>query len=110
MLQRLLKSTTMLVPAESWKAKAASKAASTLAKIPREWRLAEADLERASKQRNLTGPFIEQYLNSEELEVIRQDATLIVNRVKKGEYSAKRVALAFCKTAAIAHQIVSHAN
>lgn len=96
--------TMMLEP--PWEAKAAAKKASTLDKIPREWRLNEADLENASKQRDLTGPFIQQYLNPDELEIVRQDATALVNKLKKGEYTAKRVTVAFCKAAAIAHQIV----
>lgn len=93
--------------ADSWKAKAAAKTASTRAKIPPEWRLSEADLNKATKQKDLTGTFIEQYLEGEDLEVIRQDTTSIVAKIKAGEWSAKRVTLAFCKTASIAHQIVS---
>jgi amidase len=96
----------MILPAESWKARAAAKVASTKAKIAPEWRLSEPDLEKATKQRDLTGAFIQQYLTSDELEVIQQDAVFIVTKIKAGEWSAKRVTLAFCKTAAIAYQIV----
>jgi amidase len=91
----------------SWEIRAAAKTASTRAKIAPEWHLSEADLDKAGKQRDLTGPFIQQYLDDKELEIIRQDSTSIVAKIKTGEWSAKQVTLAFCKTAAVAHQIAS---
>ena len=97
----------MLIQTESWEARAAAKKASILTKIAPEWRLAQSDLDKADQQRNLTGPFIQQYLDNSEAEIIRQDATVIVEKVRTGHYSAKRVALAFCKCAAVAHQIAS---
>ncbi|KAI9781915.1 MAG: hypothetical protein M1816_002138 [Peltula sp. TS41687] len=95
----------MLVKDESWKAKAAAKRLSTIAKIPKEWLLDKEDLAKASKQRDLTGPFIEQYLSAEEVEIVRQNSVSIVNNIRGGKYSALEVARAFCKTAAISHQI-----
>lgn len=97
----------MLLQTESWQARAAAKRASILAKIAPEWRLAQPDLDKAARQRNLTGPFIQQYLDSSETEIIRQDAAAIVAKIRNGHYSARRVTLAFCKCAAIAHQIAS---
>lgn len=90
-----------------WQAKAAAKRASVLAKIPPEWRLSEADLDRASKQRDLTGAFIEQFLTVEEIAIISQASVSLVAQIREGKYSAVQVTRAFCKTAAIAHQIVS---
>lgn len=90
-----------------WQAKAAAKTASTRAKIAPEWRLSEADLEKVAKQRDLTGPFIQQYLDDDDLDVIQRDTLAIVAKLKTGEWSATRVTRAFCKTAAIAHQIAS---
>lgn len=97
----------MLSGQESWEIKAAAKRASTYAKIPKEWLLDEATLDRASKQRNLTGAFIEQLLTADEAAIIGQGSVLIVAKVRAGEYSSVQVARAFCKTAAIAQQIVS---
>lgn len=97
----------MLIQTESWEARAADKIASTLAKIPPKWRLAQSELDKAARQRNLTGPFIQQYLDSDEIEIICQDATTIISKITNGQYSAKRVTFAFCKCAAIAHQIAS---
>jgi amidase len=97
----------MLIKGKSWELMAAAKRSSTLAKIPKEWLLDPADLEKASRQRDLAGPFIEQYLSAEEIAIVRQDSVSIVTSIHKGEYSAVQVARAFCKVAAIAHQIVS---
>lgn len=92
--------------AEGWKGKAAAKRAATLDKIPLEWRLNQMELDKASKQRDLTGSFIQQYLTQDEMDVTQQDATALVSKIKQGEYTARRVCVAFCKAAAIAHQMV----
>jgi amidase len=68
-----------------WEARAAAKTASTRAKIAPEWRLSEADLDKARKQRDLTSPFIHQYFDDKSLEIIRQDTTSIVAKIKTGE-------------------------
>ncbi|KAF2498692.1 amidase [Lophium mytilinum] len=95
----------MLVPKDSWKAKAEKKTSETLAKIAPEWRLSEIELAKAAKQRDLTGAFFDHYLEAQEIDIIRQDATCIVGKVQRGELSAMETTLAFCKAAAIAHQI-----
>ena len=97
----------MLVPSESWQAKAKAKTSTTLAKIDPQWRLSKADLERAAKQRDLTGPFIQQYLHADEQAILNQEAVTIVAHIREGDLTAKEVALSFCKAAAISHQIVS---
>lgn len=91
----------------SWETRAAEKRASTLAKIPREWRLSQTDLARASEQRDVTGPFIEEFLEPQEISIIRMDSVNLVDAIKTGKLSAVEVTKSFCKTAAIAHQIVS---
>jgi amidase len=97
----------MRVGEQPWQARAAEKRESTLAKIPSEWRLSSADLERASNQRDLTGSFIEQFLEHDEIAIINMDSIPIVEAIKSRKRSAFEVTMAFCKTAAIAHQIVS---
>ena len=91
----------------SWESKAAKKRASTLAKIPPEWRLSPTDLERASRQRDLTGSFIEGFLDANEIAIVNMDSVTLVEAIKTRKLSAVEVAKAFCKTAAVAHQIVS---
>lgn len=99
----------MLVPKDLWKARAEKKTSETLAKIAPEWRLSATELDKVAKQRDLTGAFFDQYLEAHELDIVRQDATWIVGKVQRGELTAKETTLAFCKAAAIAHQIVSRA-
>lgn len=89
----------------SWESKAAAKRSSTNAKIPQEWQLSNAELEKAAKQKDLTGSFIEQYLTPDEGFIVAQDANKLAENIRSGEWTAKTVAQAFCKSAAIAHQI-----
>ncbi|KAK0704392.1 amidase signature domain-containing protein [Lasiosphaeris hirsuta] len=89
----------------SWEARAAEKRAATLAKIRPEWRLSPDDMERARKQRDLTGPFIQSFLLADEVSIISKDSVDIVDAIKEGKLTAVQVTIAFCKTAAIAHQI-----
>ena len=97
----------MLVLQDSWKVKAERKTRETLEKIAPEWRLSEAELAKAAKQKDLTGAFFDQFLDSHEIGIVRQDATWIVEQIQTGKLTARETTLAFCKAAAIAHQIVS---
>ena len=100
----------MRVPYPSWQAKARAKVADMKSRIPTEWILNQADLEKAREQRNLTGPFIEQFLTDDEKRITEYDSVGLVERIKSGQYSAVEVVRAFCKRAAIAQQIVSKAH
>ena len=91
----------------SWQAKAKAKVADMESKIPREWVLDRADLEEAKRQRKLTGSFIERFLHDGEVDIIRNDSVQLVEKIKSQRYTAVAVAQAFCKTAALAQQIVS---
>lgn len=92
---------------QPWEIKAEEKRASTLAKIPAEWRLSPADLELASKQRDLTGAFVQKYLDSDTISIVTRDSVPLVQAIRSGELTSLKVTTAFCKTAAVAHQIVS---
>ncbi|KAI0451145.1 amidase signature domain-containing protein [Xylaria acuta] len=96
---------TMRVYPLSWEAKAAAKRADTLNKIPAEWRLSPMDLVKAEKQRDLTGSFIRQFLDANEISVISKDSVQLVEEMKEGKLTSVQVTNAFCKTAAVAHQI-----
>ncbi|KAI1756099.1 amidase signature domain-containing protein [Xylaria castorea] len=88
-----------------WEAKAAAKRADTLNKIPAEWRLSPTGLAEAEKQRDLTGSFIQQFLEADEISITSKDSAQLVGEIKDGKLTAVQVTSAFCKTAAIAHQI-----
>ncbi|KAJ4252896.1 hypothetical protein NW762_010802 [Fusarium torreyae] len=89
----------------SWEAQAAAKRAATLNKIRPEWRLSSEDLERARQQRDITGSFIEKFLDKETVSITSMKSLQITSAVADRTWSATQVATAFCKRAAIAHQI-----
>lgn len=88
-----------------WEARAAEKRAATLSKIKPSWRLAPEDLERAGQQRDLTGSFINGLLDEQTVSITSMDSLPILESISGGRLSATEVTTAFCKTAAVAHQI-----
>ncbi|KAI1384815.1 amidase [Hypoxylon trugodes] len=90
---------------ETWQAKAASKRANILTKINPEWRLSPNDIRKASAERDLTGPFIQRFLPPEDISIVSMDSVPIVSAIKQRKLTSLQVATAFCKTAAVAHQI-----
>lgn len=92
----------------SWEDRAAAKRANIIAKIPAAWRLSLHDLERARDQRDLTGAFINQFLTEEDIFIISKDSVELAKCIEHGDLTAVDVTTAFCKTAAIAHQIVRY--
>ena len=96
----------MLTKRAPWELKAAEKRAHLHAQIPKKWLLDQTELDKASKQRNITGPFIEQYLRESEIAITNLPATVLVSKLSTGELSAFQVTEAFCRRTAIAQQIV----
>jgi amidase len=92
---------------QTWENKAAEKRASILAKIPAEWMLSPNKLEEAAQQRDITGSFIQKFLTAAEVDIVTRDSVQIVDAVRDGSLTALQVTYSFCKTAAIAHQIVT---
>lgn len=92
---------------QTWHEKAEAKRAKTKSKIPEEWTLNKDDLAAAKKQRQLSGPFIESFIDSRELEITSNDSVPLLAKIRSGHYTTLQVTKAFCKRAAIAHQIVS---
>ncbi|KID87241.1 general amidase [Metarhizium guizhouense ARSEF 977] len=95
----------MRIEATSWEVKAAAKRAGTWAKIPPSWRLSPGDLQRAKNQRDLTGPFIRQFLPEDVNIITSKDSLELVESLRRGDLTAVEVTTAFCKTAAVAHEI-----
>lgn len=91
--------------AQDWQKAAKDKADQVLSLIPKEWRI--PDIPSAEQQRDVTGAYVQQFLDKKEIEITETDAVGIVEKTTSGQWKAVEVAKAFCHRAAIAHQLVS---
>jgi amidase len=90
---------------QDWKSLAQKKRESILAAIPAEWRL--KSIPTIEEVKDVTGPYIEQYLSSIEIKITNTDAVGIVENAKTGAWSAVEITKAFCHRAALAHQLTN---
>lgn len=89
-----------------WEDIAAAKAAALLATIPPEWVIPKA-LEPSSKELDVTTfPKASGWFTPLELEITSSTSSEILSKVREGKWTAKAVTSAFCKRAAVAHQLV----
>ncbi len=89
-----------------WYEIAAHKRASDLAKIPREWAVPSSVVEEARLQRSLVGAYIEGLLDAETRRITSMDVADLLRHMGSGDLTAVQVVTAFCKRAALAHQLV----
>lgn len=92
---------------QDWQEIAAAKRASLLASIPSEWlipkdALPADDVLDVTTVRKSSG-----LLTAKELTITAAGVKEIVENISKGTWTAQSVASAFCKAAALAHQLVS---
>ncbi|CAK40630.1 hypothetical protein CBS63078_344 [Aspergillus niger] len=90
----------------SWEQTAAAKRQSVLNAIPEKWRI-KGPIPAPSEQRDVTGPYIQQFLSPREVEITETDAVGITERTTTGQWTAVEVTEAFCHRAALAHQLVN---
>ncbi|OCL12926.1 general amidase [Glonium stellatum] len=95
----------MVLIKSHWKDAASRKFASVKAKIPVQWILDPSVIEKAKKQSNLTGPFIEGLLSPIDKEITTFDSIQLIAKIREKTLTAEQVTGAFCKRAAIAHQL-----
>ena len=55
----------------------------------------------------MTGPFIQNFLLKEEVDITETDAVGIVEKTSTGKWTAEEVATAFCHRASLAHQLTN---
>lgn len=89
----------------SWEQTAAAKRQSVLNAIPEKWRI-KGPIPAPTEQRDVTGPYIQQFLSPREVEITETDAVGITERTTTGQWTAVEVTEAFCHRAALAHQLV----
>lgn len=87
---------------EDWEQRAADKRARILKNIPAEWRI------QSPPAGDSFFDFPEKcgILTPKEIEITKSSATDLVPKLASGELKSVEVTLAFCKRAAIAHQLV----
>lgn len=90
----------------AYKAIAEQKKLEQARKIPREWKIAPEAQQNASSILDM--PATCGIMSPLELEITsNHDATALVEGLKEGTWSVEQVTVAFCKRAAVAHQLVS---
>lgn len=89
---------------DDWQSKAAAKRQAILESIPQAWRLSK--IPSIEEQRDVTGPYIQQFLSAKEVEITETDAVGIAKQTASGAWSAVEVTEAFCHRASLAHQLV----
>ena len=90
--------------ATDWESLAVAKRKAILDGIPEKWHLAK--IPSADEQKDVTGAYIQQFLDKGEIEITETDALGIAEKVAAGEWPAVAVTEAFCHRASIANQLV----
>jgi hypothetical protein len=74
--------------------------------IPSEWRVPKDKMPPADQASALDTPASSGLFSEDELSITTSSATHIVQKIASGEWTAVDVTRAFCKRAAVAHQLV----
>ncbi|ETN44270.1 uncharacterized protein HMPREF1541_10450 [Cyphellophora europaea CBS 101466] len=89
---------------KGWSLVAAEKRFAILQSLPAEWKVV---LEDRSSLKDVTGPYIEKFLDVEEILITNSDAVTILENVANATWTARQVTKAFCHRAALAHQMTN---
>jgi hypothetical protein len=96
---------------EDWRVLVARKREEVATQLPKEWRLPASILSTISASANISVidvPATCGLLTPKEVEITEKyDAVDLIGKMARKELSSFEVTLAFCKRAAIAHQLVS---
>ena len=95
----------MATKTSTWQDLAKAKLDAINESIPEKWRLSA--IPSVQKQRDVTGPFICQFLSTEDMEITETDAVDIVEKTSSGIWTAEEVVVAFCYRASLAHQLTN---
>ncbi|KAL2212795.1 acetamidase [Sarocladium strictum] len=88
-----------------WQKAAAEKRQSLLNLIPDEWVVPVPPPPEV--QRDITGEYVRQYLNKDEVDITESEVSNILRRIHEGQWKARDVTAAFCHRAALAHQLTN---
>jgi amidase len=97
---------------QNWESLVARKRAEVAKELPQEWRLPAEILDTISASADISVldvPRESGILTAKEIDITeKHDAVALVEKMASKALTASEVTLAFCKRAAIAHQVVSH--
>ncbi|KAI1455339.1 amidase [Annulohypoxylon moriforme] len=89
----------------SWQEVAARRRQATINKIKPEWILPDSVLNEIQNRRAIVGGFIESLLDDETQRFTGMDVPELCEGILKGSFNSTQIVTAFCKRAAIAHQL-----
>lgn len=95
----------MATETTTWESLGKFKLSSINNSIPSKWRI--SSIPSIEAQRDVTGPFIQNFLSKEEVDITETDAAGIVEKTSTGKWTAEEVATAFCHRASLAHQLTN---
>ena len=90
----------------NWEYRAKEKRDSVNALIPEPWRIPNPPSREV--QPDVTGTYLHQFLDAQEIEITETDAVGIAKKTCAGAWKAVDVIKAFSHRAALAHQLVRH--
>lgn len=88
-----------------WKARAAAYKQAIYDAIPPEWRLDASVLSKYKPGSEVRFVAQETILTKDEIELLARDATTLAADIAAGKFTAVATATAYCKAAAVAHQV-----
>ncbi|KAF4594398.1 Acetamidase [Ophiocordyceps camponoti-floridani] len=94
-------------PSSSWQQTATAKRNALTASIPPEWHIPSSLLPPTSQDAILDWSETSGWLTTSEAVVTRLSASDLVSRLASGSLRSEEVTIAFCKRAAVAHQLVN---
>jgi amidase len=91
---------------KSWEEIAAAKRGAILASIPKDWIIPDG-IKPPDSQLDVTEvPETSGFFTRQELDITSKSATELIAKLHSGEWTSQEVTAAFCKRAAVAHQLV----
>lgn len=98
----------MVVTKQDWQGTAAAKRAALWASLPSEWMISHGSLPNEDVLNVTTFPHSSGMFTDKEILITAAGAVDIVDKISKGIWRAEEVTRAFCKAAAVAHQLVDY--
>lgn len=90
----------------SWESLSQAKKSSISESIPQKWKFKSSELPTVTALRDVSD-YIRRFLSASELTITDLNASAILAKVRRGEWTSVEVTTAFCHRAALSHQLVN---